>query len=108
MLYIGARGRDFFLCSGLTDGVLGQIWEIADADGDGKLNAAEFAVAMHLVQLALEGIPPPSTLPAPLRECVEMLVGGVLPVMEDRHVLKCQTAFIAFKACIATGALGGE
>lgn len=104
----GARGRDFFLQSGLSPSILGQIWQVADVDGDGCLNAVEFSVAMHLVYLALEGIQPPLTLPPPLAECVEVVTRARLPPVEDKHVLKCQTAFIAFKADIAHGTLGSK
>ena len=77
-------------------------------DRDGCLDAAEFSIAMHLVHLALEGTYPPPTLPPPLAHCVEMVTEPKLPEMEDKHVIKCQTAFIAFKADIATGTLGSE
>lgn len=104
----GARGRDFFLQSGLSPTILGQIWRVADVDDDGGLNAVEFSIAMHLVYLALEGTPPPLTLPPPLAECVEVVTRARLPPVEDKHLLKCQTAFIAFKADIAQGTLGSE
>ncbi|CAI7990209.1 Reticulocyte-binding protein 2 homolog a [Geodia barretti] len=75
---------------------------------DGGLNAAEFSVAMCLVHRALNGVAPPPLLPPPLAESIETLLSGTLPPMDDRHVLKCQTAFAAFKACIVTGRLGLE
>ena len=108
MSFTGRRGRGFFLRSGLPPAILGQIWQLADTDKDGRLNAAEFSVAMHLVDLALKGVPPPPSLPPPLRSCVEGVVRGRLPAMDDDHVIKCQSAFLAFKSDIATGTLGSE
>ena len=105
-LVAGGRGRDFFLGSGLPPSVLSRIWRLADRDMDGGLNAAEFSVAMCLVHRALNGVAPPPLLPPPLAESIETLLSGTLPPMDDRHVLKCQTAFAAFKACIVTGRLG--
>ena len=64
-------------------------------------------MAMHLVHWALDGVVPPPILPPPLADCVEMMVNGSLPVMEDKHILKCQMAFLAFNASIATGTLRG-
>ena len=104
----GARGRNVFLHSRLPPAVLSQIWQLADIDRDGRLSMVEFAVAMHLVRLALDGVSPPSSLPPPLLVCVRQVVESQLPLIEDKHVLKCQTAFSAFKADIATGVLGSE
>ena len=73
---------------------------------DGGLNPAEFSVAMCLVQRALDGVPPPPLLPPPLTESIDTILSGALPPMDDRHVLKCQTAFTAFKSSIVTGRLG--
>lgn len=106
LLIAGGRGRDFFLRSGLPPSTLSQIWQLADRDIGGRLNPAEFAVALFLVQRALEGVAPPPVLPGPLVETMEAVLSGSLPVMDDRHVVKCQTAFAAFKACIVTGTLG--
>ena len=104
----GGRGRDFLLHSGLPPSCLSRIWRLADRDGDGKLNPAEFSVAMCLIRQAVEGVVPPPTLPGPLLLVLDTLVGGALPAMEDRHVVKCQKAFAAFKVCIVTGRLGRE
>lgn len=105
---LGERARDFFLRSGLSTSDLGKIWRLADIDSDGRLNSAEFSVAMHLVRLILEGIPLPPTLPPILEDCVRALLSCSLPAIEDDHVVKCQTAFTAFKVSIATGTLGSK
>ncbi|XP_031586760.2 intersectin-2b isoform X1 [Oreochromis aureus] len=45
---------------------LASIWNLADVDKDGKLQAEEFILAMHLVDLAKSGQPLPLTLPTEL------------------------------------------
>ena len=48
---------------GLPREDLRQIWELSDMDRDGRLDRDEYAVALHLVTLALEGTPVPAALP---------------------------------------------
>ncbi|KNC97059.1 uncharacterized protein SPPG_07456 [Spizellomyces punctatus DAOM BR117] len=62
----GDRARNIFTQSGLPDGVLAHIWTLADIQKNGKLNADEFAVAMHLVYQKLNGRDLPATLPPEL------------------------------------------
>uniref|UniRef100_A0AAX7VJG8 Osteoclast-stimulating factor 1 n=1 Tax=Astatotilapia calliptera TaxID=8154 RepID=A0AAX7VJG8_ASTCA len=50
----------------LTKIQLASIWNLADVDKDGKLQAEEFILAMHLVDLAKSGQPLPLTLPTEL------------------------------------------
>ena len=108
LLAAGTKGRDFFLRSSLPRPTLSKIWQLADVDRDGKLNAAEFAIAMNFVQHALKGTSPPLTLPSSLLTCVHHVMHPQLPVIEDKHVTKCQTAFTAFKADLVQGVLGSE
>lgn len=49
--------------SKLPNSVLGKIWKLADTDGDGFLDMDEFALAMHLIQVKLEGHELPVELP---------------------------------------------
>ncbi len=79
-------------------------------DGDGRLNEAEFAVAMHLIQQTLKGHAPPPLphpLPAPLLACVQQAVRPQLPIAEEAHVQKCKSAFGAFLQNVGKGVLGG-
>ncbi|XP_062437428.1 epidermal growth factor receptor substrate 15 isoform X3 [Rhea pennata] len=46
----------FLKKSGLTDLVLGKIWDLADTDGKGILNKQEFFVALRLVACAQNGL----------------------------------------------------
>ena len=41
--------------SKLPNNVLGKIWKLADVDRDGMLDADEFALAMHLMNIKLDG-----------------------------------------------------
>ncbi|XP_025111006.1 epidermal growth factor receptor substrate 15-like 1 isoform X1 [Pomacea canaliculata] len=60
----GAEIRETLAHSGLPTGVLAHIWTLCDIQGTGKLNAEQFALAMHLIQLKLKGIElPPQLLP---------------------------------------------
>mmetsp|Transcript_32686 Transcript_32686/g.47978 ORF Transcript_32686/g.47978 Transcript_32686/m.47978 type:complete len:579 (+) Transcript_32686:100-1836(+) len=51
---------------GLRTSDLRQVWNLADHDKDGHLSSEEFAVAMYLIEQAVDGIPLPKTLPADL------------------------------------------
>uniref|UniRef100_A0A669EMH7 Intersectin 2a n=1 Tax=Oreochromis niloticus TaxID=8128 RepID=A0A669EMH7_ORENI len=62
----GEQARKFFLQSGLPASVLAEIWTLADVDKDGQLQADEFILAMHLVDMAKTGRPLPLTLPQDL------------------------------------------
>ncbi|XP_030063097.1 epidermal growth factor receptor substrate 15 isoform X2 [Microcaecilia unicolor] len=46
----------FLKTSGLTDLILGKIWDLADADAKGYLNKQEFFVALRLVACAQNGL----------------------------------------------------
>ncbi|CAH8575904.1 unnamed protein product [Schistosoma turkestanicum] len=63
----GEQARVFFMKSGLSVMVLGQIWALADMDMDGKMDKKEFSIAMFLIKKALEGLPLPSALPPGLK-----------------------------------------
>ena len=41
--------------SKLPNNVLGKIWKLSDVDKDGLLDADEFALAMHLINIKLDG-----------------------------------------------------
>ncbi|CAK8671551.1 unnamed protein product [Clavelina lepadiformis] len=64
----GDQARNFFLQSNLPPPVLGQIWELADFTGDGKMDKLEFAIAMKLIKLQLQGVMLPATLPASMKQ----------------------------------------
>ena len=49
--------------SKLPNSVLAKIWRLADHDQDGMLTEEEFALAMHLISVCLEGYPIPNELP---------------------------------------------
>ncbi|WVR03606.1 hypothetical protein IAU60_000598 [Kwoniella sp. DSM 27419] len=53
----------FMLQSQLDEGVLANIWDLADIRKEGKLTRDEFAVAMHLINTKLAGQDIPSSLP---------------------------------------------
>lgn len=49
--------------SKLPNSVLGKIWKLSDIDLDGLLDIDEFALAMHLIQIKLEGHDLPPKIP---------------------------------------------
>lgn len=51
------------LKSKLPNSVLGKVWKLADVDKDGMLDADEFALAMHLINIKLDGNDLPPELP---------------------------------------------
>ncbi|XP_043277169.1 EH domain-containing protein 1 [Venturia canescens] len=59
----GAAAKSEMLKSKLPKMVLGKIWKLSDIDKDGLLDADEFALAMHLINVKLEGYELPAELP---------------------------------------------
>lgn len=62
----GANAKQEMVKSKLPNTVLGKIWKLADVDRDGYLDADEFALAMHLINVKLSGHDIPPTLPGHL------------------------------------------
>jgi len=62
----GASAKSEMVKSKLPNNVLGKIWKLSDVDKDGMLDADEFALAMHLMNVKLDGNDLPSELPAHL------------------------------------------
>ncbi|OAD52669.1 EH domain-containing protein 1, partial [Eufriesea mexicana] len=59
----GAAAKSEMIKSKLPNNVLGRIWKLSDIDNDGFLDSEEFALAMHLIRVKLEGYDLPSELP---------------------------------------------
>ena len=59
----GSAAKTEMVKSRLPNTTLGKIWKLADVDKDGMLDADEFALAMHLINVKLEGHDLPSELP---------------------------------------------
>ncbi len=49
----GAAAKKEMMKSKLPNSALGKVWRLADIDKDGMLDADEFALAMHLIQIKL-------------------------------------------------------
>jgi Cytoskeletal-regulatory complex EF hand len=62
----GAAAKAEMVKSKLPNNILGKVWKLSDIDRDGMLDADEFALAMHLVGLKLDGHELPAELPAHL------------------------------------------
>ena len=52
--------------SKLPNNVLGKVWKLSDVDKDGMLDADEFALAMHLISIKIDGHDLPTELPVHL------------------------------------------
>ncbi|SAL96776.1 hypothetical protein [Absidia glauca] len=59
----GAEARSVMMESGLPNETLAHIWKLSDLTSDGFLDEDEFAIAMHLTQIALDGVALPEKLP---------------------------------------------
>lgn len=59
----GANAKAEMVKSKLPNSVLGKIWKLSDVDKDGFLDADEFALAMHLIQVKVGGYDIPTELP---------------------------------------------
>uniref|UniRef100_A0A8C8GAC3 Intersectin 1 (SH3 domain protein) n=1 Tax=Oncorhynchus tshawytscha TaxID=74940 RepID=A0A8C8GAC3_ONCTS len=67
----GPQARTILMQSSLPQTSLASIWNLSDIDQDGKLTAEEFILAMHLIDMAMSGLPlppilPPDFIPPPL------------------------------------------
>lgn len=60
----GPQARTILMQSSLPQSQLATIWSLSDIDQDGKLTAEEFILAMHLIDMAMSGLPLPPVLPA--------------------------------------------
>ncbi|XP_035811557.2 intersectin-1 isoform X9 [Amphiprion ocellaris] len=59
----GPQARTILMQSSLPQSQLATIWSLSDIDQDGKLTAEEFILAMHLIDMAMSGLPLPPVLP---------------------------------------------
>ena len=59
----GAAAKAEMMKSRLPNSVLGKVWKLADVDRDGMLDNDEFALAMHLINIKLDGHDLPTELP---------------------------------------------
>ncbi|XP_041867003.1 intersectin-1 isoform X3 [Melanotaenia boesemani] len=59
----GPQARTILMQSSLPQTQLATIWNLSDIDQDGKLTAEEFILAMHLIDMAMSGLPLPPVLP---------------------------------------------
>ncbi|KAI5644740.1 cytoskeletal-regulatory complex EF hand domain-containing protein [Phthorimaea operculella] len=62
----GAAAKTEMVKSKLPNSVLGKIWKLSDIDKDGFLDEDEFALAMHLIRVKIDGHDLPTELPAHL------------------------------------------
>jgi Ca2+-binding EF-hand superfamily protein len=58
-----AAAKQEMIKSKLPNNILGKIWKLSDVDKDGMLDADEFALAMHLMNIRLDGNDLPNELP---------------------------------------------
>ncbi|KAJ3354447.1 actin organization and endocytosis protein [Allomyces javanicus] len=80
----GEQCRDIFVTSGLPQNILVHIWSLADIHNVGKLNADEFAIAMHLVYKKLNNVDLPTTLPEELVPSSQKDLDTSVSFMKDR------------------------
>ena len=59
----GAAAKSEMVKSKLPNSTLGKVWKLSDIDKDGMMDSDEFALAMHLINIKLEGNEIPSELP---------------------------------------------
>lgn len=78
----GDKAREFFLRSNLAISVLGQVWNLADINKDGKLDKKEFSIACSLIKKCLTN--GPTVLPATLPN--SMLIEPTSPVISKSTV----------------------
>ncbi|TPX33329.1 hypothetical protein SmJEL517_g03690 [Synchytrium microbalum] len=100
----GERARNVFLQSGLSPDLLGHIWTLCDTQNRGKLNADEFAVAMHLVYAKLAGQDLPRVLPPELVPPSTRDLDDMANMMKAQVVNNIQNKQTSAPAAAASGA----
>lgn len=63
LIIFTSAAKQEFLKTKLPNSVLSKIWKLSDVDDDGVLDSDEFALALYLIKIKLEGAELPSTLP---------------------------------------------
>ena len=78
-----AKVENIFVVTHKYFGCVHQVWTLADADGDGLLDEAEFCLAMYLIDHKLSGHDLPASLPPHLR-----------PPGTAAHVMSCHAVML--------------
>ena len=78
-----AKVENIFVIQQKYFGCVHQVWTLADADGDGLLDEAEFCLAMYLIDHKLSGHDLPASLPPHLRP------PGTAAHFMSCHMLSC-------------------
>ncbi|KAF8959742.1 hypothetical protein BDZ97DRAFT_1836791 [Flammula alnicola] len=86
----GSTALEVFGASGLPKDDLARIWTLADIDDRGKLNIAEFHVAMGLIYRRLNGMPLPDQLPPELKPPSARDLDNTVDIVKD--LLKHETS----------------
>ena len=78
----GSIAKKEMVKSKLPNPVLAKVWRLSDVDADGALDSDEFALAMHLIHIKLEGYDLPEDLPEhlipPSKKRYEFVLSAVL------------------------------
>ncbi|XP_038078610.1 intersectin-1-like [Patiria miniata] len=100
----GEQARGFFLQSGLAKNVLGHIWNLADMNGDGKMDQQEFSIAMYLIKKKLQGAELPNTLPLSLKQQPSPSMGGGFG---NSFSMGMSTGVAPIQSSVSMGTMGG-
>ena len=93
----GDACRDILLRSGLQPVTLAEIWSLADTNKSGSLLFPEFALSLHLCNIALKGDSLPNTLPERWSNEVKSFVDAIsFSVPEDSNKILSNTPFASF------------
>ncbi|KAF8216277.1 hypothetical protein K438DRAFT_1953239 [Mycena galopus ATCC 62051] len=89
----GQTALDVFAQSGLSKDDLARVWTLADIDDRGKLNLAEFHVAMGLIYRKLNGNEIPDKLPPELEPPSSKQLGESVDLVRDllKHETRSRT-----------------
>lgn len=79
----GSIAKKEMVKSKLPNPVLAKVWRLSDVDADGALDSDEFALAMHLIHIKLEGYDLPEDLPEHLIPPSKKRLMNGLPVKQS-------------------------